>query len=121
MKFTTKEIGAQPEILKRKLGGELFASVSFNHCPTLRANGFIPAGALIGTPGECRADGGEDGVLLNDVHSGRPNGTIIKAFANVSLTAIRESFERPIAQEIDLSSPSEGRARQAFPLIVFED
>ena len=115
MKFTTREIGVQPEILKRRLGGELFAAVSFNEFFANNPNAtFIPAGALI----DGHADNSDSvGVLLNDVVAERPNGTIVKAFANISLTKMEESFGRP---GHNFDAAHEATLRASLPLIVFE-
>ena len=115
MKFTTREIGVQPEILKRRLGGELFAAVSFNGFFAESSNAtFIPAGTFINGYADKDAD---IGILLNDVVAERPNGTIVKAFANISLTKMEESINRP---GHNFSMPSAG-ALGSLPLIVFED
>ena len=114
MKFTTREIGVQPEILKRKLGGELFAAVSFNEFFANNPNAtFIPAGVLIS--GQADHDG-DIGILLNDVVAERPNGAIVKAFANISLTKMEESLERP-GHPFDMPTAAN---MELLPLIVFE-
>ncbi len=98
MKFKETKLLSQPEILKRKLDGELFAPItvaedSFTDgvCKAgtaLDADGELAeeteANSTAGTPASSTAVG----ILLNDVTSDNPNGSLIKAFAVVSCANI---------------------------------
>nr|DAI88278.1 MAG TPA: hypothetical protein [Caudoviricetes sp.] len=81
MKFTETSITSSPEILKRRLGGELFvpvtvASASFT-------NGVCKAGTPLSRLGAIDTST-PAGILLNDVYSDNPNGSLIMAFATIN-------------------------------------
>jgi len=86
MKFTEKSASAQKEILKRKLGGELFAEVTLD--TSAFTNGVCKAGNPIAADGTIGTDSTAIGVLLNDVEQDRPVATILKAFGVVNTTAV---------------------------------
>lgn len=107
MKFTESNITTQLEILKRKLGGELFAPI------TLDASAFTDGVCKAGNP--IGADGKVDtaapvGILLSDVYEENPNGTIVKAFANVNVANCNANAGIEISEAV----------KTALPLIVFE-
>ncbi|MCJ8020810.1 hypothetical protein MUY40_28130 [Blautia sp. NSJ-159] len=115
MKFESKNIGTQYEILKRKLGGELFAPVTLDG--TAFTNGVCKAGVPITAEGKIdNGTGSEEktsvavGILLNDVYDETPNGTIVKAFACVN----EANCNKNAGITLDAS------VKKALPLIVFE-
>lgn len=81
MVVTKKSIVSTPEILKRKLGGELLVPITI----TQFANGVCKAGSPIGADGKVANTSSAIGILLNDVYEADPNGSLIKAFATVNL------------------------------------
>ncbi len=92
MKFTETSVSNSPEILKRKLGGELLAPVTL--ASGAFTNGVCKAGTPINASGakattttsEGSSTNDAVGILLNDVYSADPNGSLIKAFACVNAT-----------------------------------
>lgn len=81
MKYVEKSVANQPEILKRKLGGELFAPITI----TQFTNGVCLAGSPIDEDGKVANTASAVGILLNDVYEENPNGSLIKAFATINL------------------------------------
>jgi hypothetical protein len=80
MKYANTSINSSPEILKRRLGGELFvpvtvANASFTNGVCKAGTPLTKAGATGGTP---------DGILLYDVYPDNPNGSLIVAFATIN-------------------------------------
>lgn len=108
MKFKETSVTTQLEILKRKLGGELFEEI------TLDSEAFTDGVCKAGNP--IAADGKVDnatapvGILLTDVYEENPNGTIVKAFACVNETNANKNASITIASAV----------KTALPLIVFE-
>lgn len=108
MKFKETSVTTQLEILKRKLGGELFEEI------TLDSEAFTDGVCKAGNP--IAADGKVDnatapvGILLTDVYEENPNGTIVKAFACVNETNANKNASITIAEAV----------KTALPLIVFE-
>lgn len=111
MKFSESSVTTQKEILKRKLGGELFEEI------TLHADAFTSGVCKAGTPID--KDGKIDnksaspapvGILLNDVYDSNPNGTILKAFGVVNTANANDNAGISI----------EAAVKTALPLIVFE-
>lgn len=84
MKFTEKSVTTQLEILKRRIGGELFVPITI--ASSAFTNGVCKAGNPIDEDGavDNTATSAAVGILLNDVYEDNPNGTIIKAFATVN-------------------------------------
>lgn len=83
MNFDTKSVVSQPEILKRKLGGELFVPVTIADTEFASAD-VVKAGNPINASGEVVNDGTAIGILLYDVAKENPNGSLIKAFATIN-------------------------------------
>ncbi len=112
MKFKTTEVAMQPEILKRKLGGELFEEITLDD--TAFTDGTCKAGQPIDQSGKAvngeTADGAPIGILLTDVSEDRPIGTIVRAFACVNETNANKNAGITIASSV----------KTALPLIVFE-
>lgn len=108
MNFSEKSVTSQPEILKRKLGGELFAEITLN--ASAFTNGVCKAGNPISATGVVDNATAPIGILLTDVYAENPNGTLVKAFASVN-----ESNANSNAS-ITISSAT----KAALPLIVFE-
>lgn len=83
MKFSTKTVANQKEILKRRIGGELFTSVALDE--SAFSDGVCKAGNPISADGKVATSGNPPiGILLNDVYDENPNGTIVRAFASVN-------------------------------------
>ena len=106
MKVETSSIGMTPEILKRKLGGELFVPVTI----TAFTNGVVKAGSPIDENGVVANDATAVGILLNDVYEENPNGSLIKAFATINLKNAEANSGLVIASA----------AKDALPNIIFE-
>lgn len=110
MKMESKSISSQLEILKRKLGGELFEPI------TLKTGAFKDGICKAGNP--IKADGTIDntgssaaiGILLKDVYEENPNGTIVKAFACVNEKNCNTNAGITLNASV----------KKALPLIVFE-
>lgn len=84
MVFDSNAIASQKEILKRKLGGELFAPITIASSE-FSSTDVVKAGSPIGADGTIQNDGDAIGILLNDVYVDNPNGSLIKAFATINL------------------------------------
>lgn len=82
MKYEAKSINATPEILKRRLGGELLVPITV----TGFTNGVCKAGTPLNASGAVANTSSAVGILLNDVYSENPNGSLIKAFATINKT-----------------------------------
>lgn len=120
MKFKTTEVAMQPEILKRKLGGELFEEITLDD--TAFTDGVCKAGQPIDKSGKAvngksaddntgtAADDVPIGILLTDVSEDRPIGTIVRAFACVNETNANKNAGITISSSV----------KTALPLIVFE-
>lgn len=108
MEFKTTKVTAQLEILKRKLGGELFKPV------TLDSSAFTDGVCKAGNP--IAKDGKKDnatapiGILLSDVYENNPNGTLIVAYATVNEANANKNAGITISDE----------TKQALSNIVFE-
>lgn len=112
MKFEEKSVTTQLEILKRKLGGELFEPITLDE--SAFSDGVCKAGNPISAAGKKVNGGGSDaaavGILLNDVYNSNPNGTLVKAFACVNEANANANANITIAEAV----------KTALPLIVFE-
>lgn len=112
MKFTETSVTTQKEILKRKLGGELFAPIKLD--ATAFTDGVCKAGNPISATGKkVNAGSSEEaaaGILLNDTYEENPNGTIVKAFACVNEANANANAGITIAAGV----------KTALSLIVFE-
>lgn len=89
MKFQKNNMVASPEILRRKLGGELFVPV------TVATEAFTQDVCKAGTPltetGTIASGADAVGILLYDVYSDNPNGSLIKGFATIN-TEVAEAY-----------------------------
>lgn len=120
MKVTNTSVTTQKEILKRRLGGELFEEMTLD--PTAFTDGVCKAGSPIDKDGKFvngrttsggvvpTDDGDAVGILLNDVYEENPNGTIVKAFACVNESNANANAGITIATAV----------KTALSLIVFE-
>lgn len=108
MKFNSKTVNMQPEILKRKLGGELFEEVTLDF--TGVTGGIVKAGSPISAAGVVANTGDAVGILYTDVTEDNPNGTIVKAFACVNEAKCNANSGLTLAAE----------AKTALSMIVFE-
>lgn len=88
MKYTSQSVTTTPEILKRRLGGELFVPVTI--ASSAFTNGVCKAGTPINASGAkaktTSSTNDAVGILLNDVYDENPNGSLIKAFATINST-----------------------------------
>lgn len=109
MKFAETSFSNAPEILKRKLGGELIAPVTITDS-TLASAGVVKAGSPINADGEIDNTADAVGILLNDVYAENPNGALIKAFATVNLANAESNSGLTIADAV----------KTALPNVVFE-
>ena len=120
MKFKKTSVTSQKEILKRKLGGELFEEITLN--ASAFTDGVCKAGSPIAADGKfvngrttssdsvSVNDASPVGILLTDVYDDNPNGTIVKAFACVNTANANSNAGITIADAV----------KTALPLIVFE-
>lgn len=108
MKFTEETLTTQKEILKRKLGGELFEEITLDE--SAFTDGVCKAGNPIAKDGKVDNATAPVGILLNDVYEENPNGTIVKAFAVVNEAKANENAGITIASAV----------KTALSLIVFE-
>ncbi|WP_310604879.1 hypothetical protein [Anaerosporobacter sp.] len=109
MKFNSKSVMSQKEILKRKLGGELTEVITLNSVAF--TNGVCKAGNPITATGTIDNTGSTAiGILLNDVCDENPNGTIVKAYACVNEANCNSNAGITLA----------GTVKTALSLIVFE-
>lgn len=109
MKFAETSFSNAPEILKRKLGGELIAPVTITDS-TLASAGVVKAGSPINADGEIANTADAVGILLNDVYAENPNGALVKAFATINLANANANSGLTIADAV----------KSALPNIVFE-
>ena len=108
MKFTESTVTTQKEILKRKLGGELFAEIKLDDAAF--TNHVCKAGNPIAANGKVDNETAPVGILLADVYDSNPNGTILKAFGCVNEANANANAGITIAEDV----------KTALPLIVFE-
>ena len=112
MKFKESTVTTQKEILKRRLGGELFEEITLDS--TAFENNVCKAGNPIDAAGKkvnaASSDGTAVGILLTDVYDSNPNGTIVKAFACVNEANANANAGITIAASV----------KTALSLIVFE-
>lgn len=104
MKYSERSFGGTPEVLKRKLGGELFDELEIDS--TAFTNGKLAAGSAVNADGELSAGDGSDvyGVTLNDAYADSPNVAVVRAFATINTANTTVSADD----------------RAALPLLVFE-
>lgn len=84
MKYSERTFGVAPEVLKRKLGGELFDELEIDS--TAFTNGKLAAGSAVTADGTKSAGDGSDvyGVTLNDCYDDSPNVAVVRAFATIN-------------------------------------
>lgn len=108
MKFTESGVTTQKEILKRRLGGELFEEITLD--TSAFTSGVCKAGNPIAKDGKVDNATAPIGILLTDVYSDNPNGTILKAFGVVNEKNANDNAGITIATAV----------KTALPLVVFE-
>lgn len=108
MNVTVSSVTVQKEILKRRLGGELFEEITLDS--SAFTGGVCKAGNPIAKDGKVDNATAPVGILLNDVYEANPNGTIVKAFACVNEANANENAGITIAEAV----------KTALNLIVFE-
>lgn len=84
MKYTDTSFSGTPEVLKRKIGGELFDELAID--ATAFTNGKLAAGSAVAADGKLSTGDGSDvyGITLNDCYSDNPNVSVIVAFATIN-------------------------------------
>lgn len=106
MKFVESSVASQVEILMKKTGGEITSPITI----TDFTNGVCLAGSPIDEDGAVANDATAIGILLTDVYSTRPIGTIIKGSACVNLANAESNSGLTIADAV----------KTALPSIIFE-
>lgn len=106
MKFEHNAVDMTPEILKRRLGGELIVPVTI----TAFTNGVCKAGSPISAAGAVANTSAAVGILLNDVYEENPNGALIKAYATINTANANKNAGITIADAV----------KTALPHITFE-
>lgn len=99
MKYANKSVVSTPEILKRKLGGELIVPVTIADSE-FTTKDVVKAGSPIGADGTIQNDGDAVGILLNDVEKANPNGALVKAFASINLANAQTNSGLTIASTV---------------------
>ena len=107
MNFKNSNVAMTPEILKRKLGGELLVPVTV--ATSAFTDGICKAGTPIDENG-AKTTTAPVGILLNDVYAENPNGSLIKAYATVNATVAAAWSGVEYSETI----------KSALPLITFE-
>lgn len=104
MKFTDVSFAGTPEVLKRKLGGELFDELAID--ATAFTNGKLAAGSVVTSAGKKSTGDGSDayGITLNDCFDDNPNVAVIRAYATINTA----------------NTTATSADRAALPLLVFE-
>ena len=82
MKFSEVNVTNQKEVLKRKLGGELFAPITL--APESFTNGVCVAGTVVDEDGIIVNDETAVGITINDATIDNPNVSILKAFGTIN-------------------------------------
>ena len=84
MKYSERTFGVAPEVLKRKLGGELFDELEIDS--TAFTNGKIAAWSVVTEDGKKSTGDGSDayGITLNDAYADSPNVAVVRAFATIN-------------------------------------
>lgn len=84
MKYSERSFGGTPEVLKRKLGGELFDELEIDS--TAFTNGKLAAGSVVTSAGKKSTGDGSDayGITLNDAYDDSPNVAVVRAFASIN-------------------------------------
>lgn len=97
MEFKTTSVNSQKEILKRKLGGELFKPVTLDS--TAFTSGVCKAGTPIAKDGKIDNATAPIGLLLTDVYEQNPNGTLVVAYATINEANANENAGITISDE----------------------
>ena len=86
MKYASDSVMGTPEVLKRKLGGELITPITIDISQMSASQIKIPAGTVVTADGKASTGDGSDcfGILINDVYKDNPNGSVIRAFATIN-------------------------------------
>jgi hypothetical protein len=111
MKFTKNAVANQPEILKRRLGGELLEPITVvfgENVTEVKGGTPIAVDGSVATTTEGTSNA--VGILLYDVTVGEPVGSLIKAFAVVNTANANANSGNAITDDV----------KEALPLIVFE-
>ena len=84
MKYAVNSALGTPEVLKRKLGGELITPITV--AAGAFTSGKCAAGTVLAADGTKSTGDGSDcfGILINDVYDDNPNGSVIRAFATIN-------------------------------------
>lgn len=82
MVFNQTKLATEPEILKRKCGGEYFKNVTL--ASGAFTNGVCKAGNPIAADGTKANTADAIGILLSDAYAENPNATVVAAFAVIN-------------------------------------
>lgn len=104
MNFSETSYASQPEILKRKLGGELIVPVTLDFSEV--STGVVKAGSPINASGVVDNTATAIGVLLNDVYAENPNGALVQAFAVINETNAEANSGLTIADAVKTALPN---------------
>ena len=84
MKYSETSFSGTPEVLKRKLGGELFDELLIDD--SAFTNGKLAAGSVVAADGKASSGDGSDayGITLNDCYADSPNVAVVRAYATIN-------------------------------------
>lgn len=84
MKYNSTSVLGTPEVLKRKLGGEYFRTITL--ADGAFTNGKCVAGTVVTSAGALSTGDGSDayGITINDCYSDNPNVAVIIAFGVIN-------------------------------------
>lgn len=82
MKFSDVKVTTQKEVLKRKLGGELFAPITL--ADSAFVDGVCKAGSVVDASGAIVNDATAIGITINDATIDNPVVSILKAFGTIN-------------------------------------
>lgn len=98
MQVINKAIATSSIIIKRLLGGELFAPVTV--AAASFTNGVCKAGTPLTSAGAVANDGTAVGLLLEDVYEENPNGSLVKGFATINESVAEASYGQEYSAEL---------------------
>lgn len=86
MKYAQTSALGTPEVLKRKLGGELITPITLDISAMSASQIGLPAGTVVTADGKASSGDGSDcfGILLNDTYKDNPNGAVVRAYATIN-------------------------------------
>ena len=84
MKYTDNSFLGTPEVLNKKLGGELFENIEIPLSAMTASK--LAAGTAVTAEGALSKGDGSDvyGITLNDCYADNPNVSVVRAFASIN-------------------------------------